>query len=90
MHMTYQIIVTGKVQGVGFRRYTQAQAIALSIVGYVQNLSDGSVQATIQGTHDNIIEMLDWFHLGPSYALVDSLEYKDVDPINASTFEIRR
>lgn len=40
---------SGEVQGVGFRRATQKKALKLSILGVVQNLSDGSVKAEIEG-----------------------------------------
>ena len=47
-----RVIVNGMVQGVGFRYYTEAQAGALGLGGYVRNRSDGAVEAEIEGDDD--------------------------------------
>ncbi|MBF0571307.1 MAG: acylphosphatase [Candidatus Omnitrophica bacterium] len=48
----------GTVQGVGFRYTTLSFARQLSLTGWVKNLSDGSVQATVEGTREKIEELL--------------------------------
>ncbi len=54
-----QIIFKGRVQGVGFRYTTQRAAGRYDLTGFVRNLSDGSVEALLQGTAPNIQACLD-------------------------------
>ena len=51
--------VYGSVQGVGFRYYSVHKARQLGLAGWVQNLSDGSVEMEVQGSEASIREMLD-------------------------------
>lgn len=67
---TYYVRVRGTVQGVGFRHATVRQAHALRIRGYVANLEDGSVEAVIQGTANQVDRMLSWLRHGPPSARV--------------------
>ena len=54
------IFVSGKVQGVFFRKYTQKQAKALGLVGWVQNLPDGRVEATAEGKPEDVERLVQW------------------------------
>jgi len=67
---TYYVRVRGTVQGVGFRHATVRQAHALGIRGYVANMEDGSVEAVIQGTANQVDRMLSWLRRGPPAARV--------------------
>ncbi len=55
----YQILFSGKVQGVGFRYFMQNFASTYHCTGYVKNLSDGKVLAELQGDTTNIEHVLD-------------------------------
>lgn len=68
---TNMVLVTGKVQGVGFRFATVRQAHELGVTGWVRNQHDGSVPALLQGTADQIDQMLSWLQYGPPRAQVD-------------------
>jgi acylphosphatase len=68
--VTRSIIVTGKVQGVFFRKYTCHKAIELSINGWVKNLPDGSVEITATGDENAIRDLILWCHKGPERAKV--------------------
>lgn len=70
--------IEGKVQGVGFRAATVRQAHELGIGGWVRNLSDGRVQALIQGDHAAVDRMLSWFLQGPPAAHVKNVTHEDV------------
>ena len=66
-----RLVITGVVQGVGFRYAMAAQARLLGITGWVRNRRDGSVEAVIAGDAPQIEEMLAWSHIGPAGAAVE-------------------
>ena len=68
------IIVSGRVQGVGFRYSTHNKAKELNINGWVKNTFDGKVEAMLEGDENNIREMLSWCSKGPSMAFVSNIE----------------
>src|SRR5690554_6432225 len=71
---TNMVWVRGQVQEVGFRFATVRRAHELGVTGWVRNQDDGSVQALLQGTADQIDAMLSWLHYGPPRARVDEVE----------------
>ena len=77
---TYRVRVTGRVQGVCFRDWIKIQACRLQISGWVRNRRDGSVEALISGSPENIREMLSVFEVGPSAAHVTSIRLKVCGP----------
>ncbi len=68
------VVVRGIVQGVNYRWFTQRRASDLGLTGFVRNAPDGSVHATIEGTRENIEHLLDTLRVGPSAAVVESLD----------------
>lgn len=74
---TKQLIVTGRVQGVGFRNFIEFKARQFTINGWVRNRRDGSVEAMIQGTPENIAAMISSAHHGPPQASVTSVTVSD-------------
>lgn len=75
---TVSVRITGHVQGVGFRVAAVRQAHAMKITGWVRNNSDNSVEAVLQGTHDQVDRMLSWLLMGPTAARVDSVESQEM------------
>ena len=69
-----QVRVTGRVQGVWFRGWTQAQAERLGLDGWVQNAEDGSVEAVLAGPEAAVDAMLAALRRGPELARVDAVE----------------
>jgi acylphosphatase len=67
-------IVHGKVQGVGFRYYTQQAAQQRSLVGYVRNQPDGTVEIVAVGQPEQVQSLLDWAQQGPPAAHVSRVE----------------
>ncbi|MBD0337139.1 MAG: acylphosphatase [Cyanobacteria bacterium Co-bin13] len=65
-----QATIHGTVQGVGFRYYTQQEAIRLGVTGYVRNLPDSTVEMVAEGTDAQIQALLAWAHQGPAAARV--------------------
>lgn len=86
-----EIYVSGRVQGVYFRGFTQKTATILGLVGYAQNLPDGRVKVIAQGKRSDISELLDHLHVGPELSNVESIEVIWVAPSDTFTdFLIKR
>ncbi len=69
-----QLIIRGRVQGVGFRYATLSQAQSLGLYGWVRNMPDGSVETYAEGKSDQIAQFVQWCHQGPTHAQVSAVE----------------
>jgi acylphosphatase len=58
------ISISGRVQGVFFRAYTQKAARAGNILGWVMNTRDGRVEAVLEGEKEQVENMINWCHQG--------------------------
>ena len=65
-----EILVSGMVQGVGYRFFTQRVAEELKLSGWVRNLPDGRVQAEVEGPRARVEELLARLRVGPRLASV--------------------
>ena len=74
---TKHLIITGVVQGVGFRNYVAHKARQFHVTGWVRNRTDGSVEAMIQGTPENVAAMIVRAHRGPPKSSVSSVTVND-------------
>ena len=54
------IFISGRVQGVFFRKNTYKKAEELGVFGWIKNLSDGRVEAIFEGEKENVKKILDW------------------------------
>ena len=63
-------VVSGKVQGVGYRDYVCTAAGECGVVGWVRNEADGTVQVCAQGTPDNLKALIEYLHEGSVVAEV--------------------
>ena len=70
---TMKLIVTGRVQGVGFRWQTQRAAQKIGVHGYVRNRPNGDVEIVAQGSDEQLAAMTSWARQGPSFARVEHL-----------------
>ncbi len=68
------MIVSGWVQGVGFRWATTERARSRRIAGYVRNLPDGTVEAVFEGEPDAVDALIAWCGRGPTGARVDDVK----------------
>lgn len=82
-------VVSGRVQGVGFRWSTRRAAERIGVTGWVRNRDDGAVEAHIEGPDDRVAAMLAWLKQGPSEAKVTGLEVADTQPEGIEGFGIR-
>jgi acylphosphatase len=85
-----RVIVSGEVQGVGFRYFTRQRARELGLCGWVQNLPDGRVEVWVEGPAPNVEQMVDWLRVGPPSARVRELEQREVQPAALERFDVRR
>ena len=85
-----QLRVTGRVQGVAFRAWTQERARALGLRGWVRNDPDGAVSALIEGPRDAVETMLEALKDGPAAASVETIEQDEVAPGAPAGFHITR
>jgi len=69
-----RVIITGRVQGVGYRAWTVAKASKLGLKGWVRNRNDGSVEAVFSGEQGQISTMIEHCKTGPMVARVDGIE----------------
>ena len=71
------VLISGKVQGVGFRAFTEQKANELAVKGWVRNLRDGRVESIMQGAPPAVEKLLQSVKSGPTSARVDALEVKE-------------
>lgn len=91
MKKSLEILVSGKVQGVYFRKSAQEKALALDISGTVQNLDDGSVFLKVFSENESAIEeFLVWCQQGPAQARVDQIACKEISWQQFEGFQIIR
>jgi len=84
------VFVSGRVQMVMYRDFTQRTARRLGIVGWVKNLPDGRVEAVAEGTRENLDTFLDALKKGSLLARVDSIEViREVPTGDLTRFTIR-
>ena len=81
------LIVTGIVQGVGYRASFEAQAQALKLAGWVRNRKDGSVEAVVAGSEDAVNRIIVWARRGPGAARVDRLIVSELDQADSRSVE---
>lgn len=81
--------VYGRVQGVGFRFYTQKKALELNLNGFVRNKPNGSVYIEAEGEANKINEFIDWCQQGPEWARVTKLEKQYSNPVGHEGFNIK-
>jgi acylphosphatase len=72
-----RVIVSGRVQGVGFRYFVEREAIRLGIFGWVRNRRDGTVEAVFLGTAAQVEAMLKATKKGPPPSKVDEMKVAD-------------
>jgi acylphosphatase len=80
------VVIRGRVQGVGYRAWTEYTAERCAIEGWVRNRRDGSVEALFAGDAEIVREMIDLCRQGPPGARVDAIEEREA---TAEEFELR-
>jgi acylphosphatase len=84
------LIVSGRVQGVGFRFSAYDEAKQLALAGWVRNLPGGEVEIVAEGSRENLQMLEAWAHLGPPSAHVTAVREEWLDSTGEFTdFRIR-
>lgn len=81
--------VTGRVQGVSFRWYTEERARELGVTGWVRNEPDGSVMLHAEGADEAVDALVEWCRTGPALARVRNVAVREAAETGATTFEVR-
>ena len=84
------IKVNGKVQGVGYRNFAQRMAKELSIKGFCQTKSDGSLYIEIETTQMRADEYLEWCYRGSVMAKVSKIDVEPASVLRFNNVEIKR
>lgn len=77
----YHIIITGRVQGVGFRYFVDQNAKSLHLSGWVRNQMDGTVELEVQGESDRLEIFMRRLQEGPTFANIEAVDKEEV-PFN--------
>jgi acylphosphatase len=84
-----RVVVSGLVQGVGFRFWARSAAVGLGLDGWVRNLPDGRVEIQVSGSVDSVEGMIELLETGPSHARVTDVESHPAEYDGLGGFEIR-
>lgn len=82
-------LVSGRVQGVGFRYFVQHTATSLGVRGWARNLDDGRVEVFGMGSEASLNELAGALHKGPRMSQVRGIEEHQETPQDFSSFSIR-
>lgn len=82
----YTVIVSGRVQGVGFRYFTAQEAYKLTLGGHAKNLVDGSVEVQMFGHKAPLLTLLKWLEKGPKTSIVNDLKVTETVYIHKEGF----
>lgn len=83
------LLISGTVQGVGFRFFAARAARRRGVSGYVRNLADGRVEAVAEGDRLAVEGFLDDLRRGPAGAVVRAVETQWEAPEGSTGFSIR-
>lgn len=83
------VVVSGRVQGVGFRYLLEREAAVAGLAGWVRNTAQGTVEAVLEGSPPAVEEVLGWMRRGPRGAVVVSVDVTEVAPQGLAGFTIR-
>ena len=89
MIVARRFVISGRVQGVGFRFFTEDQARAEHLAGYVRNLPDGRVEVVAEGEEESVLRFERALHRGPRLAVVERVAAETIPPEQRSGFSIR-
>ena len=88
MRVARRFLVSGRVQGVGFRYFAADAARREGLTGSVRNLDDGRLEATVEGEAESVVRFERALRQGPSRARVEQVRVEDIEPLTVHGFTI--
>jgi acylphosphatase len=82
------VIISGDVQGVGFRQYTKYQANKLNVKGWIKNLPNGNVEGMFTGERKNLETLIEFCWKGPFLAKVENVKIEEIPDKDFEDFQI--
>jgi len=87
---TYEVVLSGRVQGVGFRYFVESIAGKYDICGYVRNTYNNQVEIICQGEDEDIKNFIDEVKKGPTFSAVTDIKIDEIENSKKySIFEIK-
>lgn len=83
---TVHVVISGRVQGVWFRGWTEREAAAREITGWVRNRHDGTVEAVFQGAQEDVTAMIEGCWRGPPAAKVTDVQVQKTELTDLPNF----
>ena len=83
-----RVLVSGDVQGVGFRWSCRNEAAGRGVSGFVRNLADGTVEAAFEGPAEAVERLVAWCRKGPAWGRVESVEVVEEPATGQQGFRI--
>jgi acylphosphatase len=77
MRVARRFVISGRVQGVGFRYFAQNAAAREGVTGWVRNLPDGRVEAFVEGDEDAVTRVERTLRSGPAGARIETVDVQD-------------
>ena len=85
---TRRFVISGRVQGVGFRWFVEREAAQLGVTGWVRNCDNGDVEVMATGTAEQLSQLRQKLQQGPRAARVDRVDESKEPLLNAPSFRI--
>ncbi len=89
MKERWQIILTGRVQGIGLRYLTKVKASQGDLSGWVGNTQDGEVLIEAEGDKEDLEKFVDWLKQSPGWSKVAACQIKKINLKNDQGFIVR-
>ena len=81
-------LVSGKVTGVGYRRFVQGKARDLGLSGSAENVSEGRVEVVAEGSQAELERLVHWLNRGPAHARVSAVDVQWAAATGMTEFHI--
>lgn len=82
-------LISGRVQGVGYRAFAQKRALQLGVTGYAKNLANGDVEVLATGTHSAMDTLRGYLHQGPAFSDVRQIQEHEAAPASYDSFFVK-
>jgi len=86
--ISVHVRVSGRVQGVYYRAFTQDKARELGIKGWVRNIPGGGVEAVLEGERQKVGELLRLMKSGPAGSMILGMEFSELESKGYEDFQI--